>query len=97
MKSKRWIKGLAVLVAAVLCFGFTGCKNIENPARTPFASDGYQGEDFEKTISALKEAGFINISTETMLTYSDDKAGKLRLMGATRFCLILCTKITFQS
>lgn len=90
MKSKRWIKGLAVLVAAVLCFGFTGCKNIENPARTPFASDGYQGEDFEKTISALKEAGFINISTETMLTYSDDKAGtvgKVTIDGNHSFLL----------
>lgn len=90
MSKRHLMKGLAVFLVVVLCFGLVGCGRTENSARTPFASDGYQGEDSEKIISALKDAGFMNITTETMLTYSNDKAGtvgKVTIDGKHSFLL----------
>ena len=90
MSKRHWNKNLAVFLMAILCFGLVGCGEVENSARTPFASNEYQGEDSEKIISALKDAGFVNITTETMLTYSNDKAGtvgKVTIDGKHSFLL----------
>lgn len=70
----RRMRGVALLVAViVLCAMATGCTEIQNPANAPFAYNEYQGKNYEHIVAELETAGFQNIKTETMLTFSESK------------------------
>lgn len=70
----RRTKGAALLMALiVLCMAVVGCTEIQNPANAPFAYNEYQGKNYEDIVAELEAAGFQNIKTETMLTFSESK------------------------
>ena len=63
------------LCVILVCAMIAGCQSVENPAHTPFASNEYQGRNFQEVISELEDSGFTNIKTDTMVTYSLSKDG----------------------
>lgn len=69
---KSWV---CIVFAIMLCTLLTGCVQIENPAKVPFSNSEYQGRYYQDVITDLQDAGFSNIETDTMLTYSESKAG----------------------
>lgn len=70
----RRTRGVALLMAVIaLCVAIAGCTEIQNPANAPFAYNEYQGKNYEDIVAELEAAGFQNIKTQTMLTFSESK------------------------
>lgn len=64
-------------------------KNAETmEAVVPFASNEYQGRNYQEVVDELKKAGFENVEIETVLTYSESEAdtvGDLTINGKHSF------------
>lgn len=66
MRSIHWIGEIIVILAAVLCLVAAGCSKIENPAVIPYSNSDFPGMAYEDAVSAIREAGFVNIQEATV-------------------------------
>ena len=67
------MKKAFISVLLLSLFALSACGGNENSAYVPFSSSDYQSENYRNVISELQDAGFTNVTTEAMLTYSDSK------------------------
>ena len=74
MKRKTKIMAAALIMALAI---LTGCGNSADKASVPFAYNERIGTDCNETISELKEAGFENVTAETISTTREDMDGKI--------------------
>lgn len=71
-KLKKALLGIAA-VGTML----TGCAATGNLATMPFSYNEAAGENYEDAVKQLKEAGFTNIITDTISTYSKNDNGEI--------------------
>ena len=74
MNKKTKIMAAAVITMLAI---LTGCGSSADKASVPFAYNERIGADYNETISELKEAGFENVTTETVSTTREDMAGQI--------------------
>lgn len=63
------------LSLVLLLSALSACGGADGRARAPFGSGDYQGEPLEDIVSQLESAGFTNVDTKSMLTYSESEDG----------------------
>lgn len=68
---------LITALAIVVCFMLTGCGSSEDKAVVPFGNTDVLKKTHEEIRGELSEAGFENISEETITTTIDSEVGKV--------------------
>lgn len=70
------MKRMIALLLSLFLLSLTACGgNDDSSALVPFSSSEYQGEYLENIVAELEAAGFSNIETKPLLSYSEHKDG----------------------